>query len=305
MSVVLIPLPGNEDMCRLLAPRIGADISTMETRQFPDGETYVRLDPSIAGRKVVFVCTLDRPDGKFLRLVFACAAARELGAAGLGLVAPYLAYMRQDRPFHPGEAVTARHFARALSPWIDWLVTIDPHLHRIHHLGEVYAARAAVAHAAPAVAGWIGANVADPVLIGPDEESGQWVSDIAGRAGAPFIALRKERLGDRNVKVTIPDLDKWSGRTPVIVDDIISTGQSMVETIAGIRNEFAAKPVCIGVHALFAGNAHADLVAAGAARIVSCNTVAHTTNAIDISGALAGEVTEMLAGLDQGASTRS
>ena len=298
MNRVLIAQPGNEDMCKLLAPLIDADISVLETRQFPDGETYVRLDPSIAGKNVVFLCTLDRPDEKFLRLVFCCAAARDLEAASIGLMAPYLAYMRQDKPFNPGESVTARHFAKTLSPWIDWLVTVDPHLHRIHHLTDVYAARAAVAHAAPAVAGWISANVTDPVLIGPDEESGQWVSDIAGRAGAPFIALRKERLGDRDVKVTIPDLGKWSGRTPVIVDDIISTGQSMVETITGIRNEFAAKPVCIGVHALFAGNAHADLAAAGAGRIVTCNTVGHQTNAIDISATLATKANELLASLD-------
>ena len=298
MNRVLIAQPGNEDMCKLLAPLIGADISVLETRQFPDGETYVRLDPSIAGKNVVFLCTLDRPDEKFLRLLFSCAAARDLGAARVGLIAPYLAYMRQDKPFHPGEAVTAHHFAKTLSAWIDWLVKVDPHLHRIHHLTDVYDAHAAVAHAAPAVAAWIGANVFQPVLIGPDEESGQWVSDIAGRAGAPFVALRKERLGDRNVKVTIPDLDKWSGRTPVIVDDIISTGQSMVETISGIRSEFAEKPVCIGVHGLFAGNAHADLAAAGAGRIVTCNTVLHETNAIDISAPLAASVAEMLTSLD-------
>lgn len=298
MNRVLIALPGNEKMCQLLGHLIGAGVSALETRRFPDGETYVRLDPSIAGKQVIFVCTLDRPDEKFLRLVFSCAAARDLGAASVGLVAPYLAYMRQDKPFHPGEAVTAHHFASTLSPWIDWLVTVDPHLHRIHHLTDVYDARATVAHAAPVVATWIGANVSQPVLIGPDEESGQWISDIAGRAGAPFVALRKERLGDRDVKVTIPDLDKWSGRTPVIVDDIISTGQSMVETISGIRSEFAEKPVCIGVHGLFAGNAHADLAAAGAGRIVTCNTVLHETNAIDISAPLAASVAEMLASLD-------
>jgi ribose-phosphate pyrophosphokinase len=297
MNRVLIALPGNEKLCHLLAPLLGADISPLDTRHFPDGETYVRLDPSVAGKQVIFVCTLDRPDDKFLRLVFSCAAARDLEAASVGLVAPYLAYMRQDKPFHPGEAVTAHHFASTLSPWIDWLVTVDPHLHRIHHLADVYDTRAAVAHAAPAVASWIGTNVPEPVLIGPDEESGQWVRDIAGRAGAPCIALTKQRLGDKEVKVTVPDLDKWSSRTPVIVDDIISTGQSMVETIQGIRNEFAQKPVCIGVHALFAGSALADLVAAGAGRIVSCNTIAHQTNAIDVSKLLAIKTEETLPSL--------
>ncbi|WP_163434697.1 ribose-phosphate pyrophosphokinase-like domain-containing protein, partial [Escherichia coli] len=72
----------------------GAALGRLESRRFPDGETYVRLACNVSGRDVAIVCTLAQPDEQFLRLVFAARAARDLGAATVTLVAPYLAYMR-------------------------------------------------------------------------------------------------------------------------------------------------------------------------------------------------------------------
>ncbi len=139
----------------------------------------------LTGRRVALVCTLDRPDPKLLPLLFAARTASELGDASVGLVAPYLAYMRQDRRFHTGEAVSARLFASILSPQFDWLVTVDPHLHRIHSLAAIYEMATRVLHAAPAIARWIAREVENPVLIGPDGESVQWVSEVARTTGAP------------------------------------------------------------------------------------------------------------------------
>ncbi|WP_164119514.1 ribose-phosphate pyrophosphokinase-like domain-containing protein, partial [Stenotrophomonas maltophilia] len=81
---------------------------------------------------------LAQPNEKILPLIFAAATARELGAARVGLVAPYLAYMRQDRRFNPGEAVTSRQMAHLVSGAFDWMVTVDPHLHRYSDLSEIY-----------------------------------------------------------------------------------------------------------------------------------------------------------------------
>src|SRR5688500_12951138 len=124
---VLIPMPGNEAMAAGLAAALGADVGELETRRFPDDETYLRLKTDVSGRSVAVICTLDRPDDKFLPLAIAAATARDLGAARVGLVAPYLAYMRQDRQFKEGEGITSAHFARLLSSAFDWLVTVDPH----------------------------------------------------------------------------------------------------------------------------------------------------------------------------------
>src|SRR5215510_2622778 len=135
---LVITMPGNEAMTQMLARSLPADIGGIELRSFPDGETYLRFLSDLLRRMLIIVCTLDRPNEKILPLLFAAATARELGAEKVGLVAPYLAYMRQDRRFKPGEAVTSREVARLVSDHFDWLVTVDPHLHRYGSLAEFY-----------------------------------------------------------------------------------------------------------------------------------------------------------------------
>ena len=289
---MLLAFRGDEAAAGALAEHLGADVGTVDVRRFPDGESLVRVLCAVAGREVALFCPLDRPDGKLLPLVFAAGAARDMGARSVGLVAPYLAYMRQDRRFHDGEAVTAWEVARLLAGVFDWLATVDPHLHRIRELRELYPIPCAVAHAAPAVARWIAEHVRMPLLVGPDEESAQWVRAVAGLAGAPSVVLEKVRSGDREVTVSVPDVARWRDHTPVLVDDIISTARTMIATVGHLRRAGLPAPVCIGVHAIFAGDAYQTLVAAGPARVVSCNTVEHPTNAIDVTPVLAAAAWE-------------
>jgi ribose-phosphate pyrophosphokinase len=295
MTPLLFAFPGNERLASVLAPALGAETGQAVLRHFPDGETYWRYETPVAEREIALLCTLDRPDEKALAVLFAAAAARELKAKRVGLIAPYLAYMRQDHRFHPGEAVTSGTFAKIVSGEIDWLVTVDPHLHRRASLDEIYSVPSRALHAAPLIAQWIRDNVQNPLLIGPDRESEQWVAAVARGAEAPHIVLRKVRRGDRDVEVSMPDLAKWHGRTPVLVDDIISTGQTMVVTLKRLKDKGLAAPVCIGVHGVFAGNALHELMQADAARVVTTNTIAHSTNGIDVSSLLAEGVRALIA----------
>ena len=131
----------------------------LEIPTFPDGETYLRFITSPEAASIVSFARSLTPTRRVLPLIFAAATARELGATKVGLVAPYLAYMRQDRRFKPGEAVTSRQVARLLSDAFDWLVTVDPHLHRYSSLADIYNISTYVVHAAPLVSKWIKANV--------------------------------------------------------------------------------------------------------------------------------------------------
>jgi len=284
---LVIPMPGNEALAQSLARRLDLEIGTLEMRHFPDGESYLRYRRAVEGKAVILVCTLDRPDEKFLPLIFAAGAARDLGATEFGLVAPYLAYMRQDRRFEPGEAVTSAYFAKALGRWVDWLVTVDPHLHRRSDLSEIYAIPSAALHAAPLISAWIREHVPNAVLIGPDSESEQWVAAVAKDAGAPFVVLQKTRRGDRDVEVSVPHVARWKTSTPVLVDDIISTGRTMIETVGHLKQAGLPPPVCIGVHGIFAGSALQDLLDAGTERIITCNTIPDATNAIDVTELIA------------------
>ena len=287
MTALLFALPGNEYLAGPLATALAVDVGALTTRRFPDGESYVRLDTSVAGRAVELLCTLARPDERLLPLLFAAATCRELGATRVGLVAPYLAYMRQDRRFQPGEAITSKPFADLLSSAVDWLVTVDPHLHRRGSLAEIYSIPAFVTHAAALVSAWISANVERPLLVGPDAESEQWVQAVAGDAGAPHVVLQKIRRGDRDVEVSVPDVERWRSHTPVLVDDIISTARTMIETVRHLARAGLPRPICVGVHAVFADGAYEQLLAAGAERVVTCNTIAHPSNAIDVVALLA------------------
>lgn len=291
---LLVALRENDPLAKPLAGAVGAEFGRIEVRRFPDGETYLRYDTLPAGRHVIVLRTLDRPDDKFLPLLFAAATARDLAAASVGLVSPYLAYMRQDRRFRPGEAVTSTYFARTLSREIDWLVTVDPHLHRRSALSEIYSVPTVALHAAPLLARWITNAVEKPLLVGPDAESEQWVAAVAQNANAPHLVLQKVRHGDRDVEVSVPEIERWRDHTPVLVDDIVSTARTMIETVGHLTRAGMKPPVCIAVHGLFAGDADEALLKSGASRIVTCNTVPHESNAIDATELLAGGVRAML-----------
>jgi ribose-phosphate pyrophosphokinase len=293
IALLLVALPGNEAMTARLAETLGAEIAPVMFHRFPDEESYLRFDTPVVGRSVALVSTLDRPDTKFLPVAFAAATARDLGAARIGLIAPYLPYMRQDRRFQPGEAVTSAIFAKLISGAVDWLVTIDPHLHRYPALSPLYSIEALSLHAAPLLAEWISRHVSSPLLVGPDSESAQWVSEVATRAGAPFVVLEKHRHGDADVDVLVPDVAKWRRHTPVLIDDIVSTARTMIETLGHLRRACLKPATCVGVHAVFSDGAYEALRQAGPAQIVTTNTIRHESNAIDVSALLCGAISDL------------
>ena len=192
--------------------------------------------------------------------------------------------------------MASAYFARALSAAVDWLVTVDPHLHRRKSLAEIYSVPAVAMHAAPLLAEWIGGAVERPLLIGPDAESSQWVEAVARGAGAPSIVLEKLRRGDRAVDISVPDIERWRDHTPVLVDDIVSTGRTLIETVGHLKRAGLRPPVCVAVHGVFAGDAYEALRAAGAARVITANTIRHDSNAIDVAPLLAEGVRTLTAG---------
>jgi len=290
---IIFAPPGGERLVQALGPALGAKAGVLQHRQFPDGETYLRIESDVAERDVILACSLDRPDVKLLPLLFAADTLHELGARRVGLVAPYLAYMRQDIRFQPGEAVTSRSFAAILSRRLDWLVTVDPHLHRYHALAEIYRIPTQLVHAAPLMASWIKQNIARPVIVGPDLESEQWVAQVAAGADAPFLVCEKQRSGDREVDISIPNAAAFLGRQAVLVDDIASSGRTLAVAARQLVDLGFAPPDCVVVHPLFAGDA-AQVLGKHVARIVSTNTVAHASNAIDLTPAVAEAVRALL-----------
>lgn len=253
-------------------------------KSFPDGESYLRVESPVEGREVLINATLFHPNNWLLDLLFLVDALRSQGAKRIGLLAPYLSYMRQDKIFFSGEALTSKTFANLLSSSFDYLVTVDPHLHRYHDLQEIYSIPTSVIKAAPLIAKWIHDNVQNPFIIGPDGESAQWVLDIA--QGAPSLVLTKTRFEDGHVEIECPQIEDIASKTIILVDDIISSGGTLIQAYSLLKAQGATPPLCIAIHPIFAGNAYEQMMEAGLKNIITCNTIPHPTNAIDVTSLL-------------------
>lgn len=282
-SPLIFDMRKTGNLAETLVQAVNGEMGEMCRRHFPDGESYIRLESTVKDRDVIFTVDLSQPDAKMVPLLFAANTACSLGAKTLGLVAPYLPYMRQDKAFKTGEAVSARYFAQLLSSAFDWMVTVDPHLHRVQTLKSLYLLDPITVSSMPAIVDWVKNHTSDPLIIGPDSESLQWVSSVAKTLVAPYVVARKKRNGDHSVQIDMPNLGKFQDYTPIILDDIISTGTTLIKTVEALGPFGLAPPVCLTVHALMQEEVESKLLKVGVTQIISTNSVPHKTNKIDIS----------------------
>lgn len=261
------------------------DLAQVERHRFPDGEIKLRL-PGHLPVKVVVLRTLNDPNEKLIELLLTAQTARQLGAMHLTLVAPYLAYMRQDIAFHPGEAVSQRIVGRFLAEQFNAVITVDPHLHRVATLQEaVPVANAIVLSGAPLLSDLIASRRQRPLLVGPDEESLQWVAMAAARHGLDYAVCRKVRHGDRAVHVALPDC-AVAGRQIVLFDDVASTGHTVAQAARLLLSAEAVSVDVAVTHALFAGDALEVMRDAGVGEVWSTDCIHHPSNAISMAASI-------------------
>ncbi|MYM62291.1 ribose-phosphate diphosphokinase [Pseudomaricurvus sp. HS19] len=280
-----------------LAQALAVPCLSYECHRFPDQELRLTLplqDSAALPATVVLYRSLDRPNDKLVELLLIARHLRRLGARQLILVAPYLAYMRQDIAFHSGEIVSQTIVGQFLAELFDGVITVDPHLHRIERLEQAIPLSAAVfVSGAPRLADLIRDNLQQPLLIGPDAESRQWVESAAVRIGADFGVCQKVRRGDRDVTVELPDLPV-NGRQVVVLDDVASSGHTLAQATRALLNAGAATVDVAVTHALFAGDAVELLKQAGVGNIWSTDTIIHDSNAISMAPLLAEALTPLL-----------
>ncbi|MFI2812731.1 ribose-phosphate diphosphokinase [Microbulbifer sp. JSM ZJ756] len=296
MKPLLFALEEGLPLAAPLCAQLGTEPAQLARRRFPDGETYLRVDTPPKNRDCIILANLCDPDPGYLALVFLAATLRELGAATIGLVAPYLSYMRQDRRFREGEAITSRVFAREISARVDWLVTVDPHLHRYDHLDEIYSIPAFALSAVSTIGDWVQQQESSYLLVGPDSESRQWVSTLAGQTGLPFVVCEKTRTGDRAVSVEVPDVSGYRNRPALLVDDVISSGHTLMETAAALQHAGIDQIHCAAVHGIFAGDCEAQLQASGIHQLYTSNSIPGPHCTFDLAPVIAGPLHELLAG---------
>jgi ribose-phosphate pyrophosphokinase len=260
---------------------------------FPDGEIRVTVGP--AERTTIIYASLDQPNDKLIALLFAAEALRRDGCNRLVLLAPYLCYVRQDTAFHAGEAISQRVVGRLLAGIVDRVITVDTHLHRTPDIAMVFPGiRAENLSATPAIADALRDLDPATLVIGPDAESRRWVGDLAARLGLTCAVAKKARHGDRSVEIGFADPGLIAGRPALLVDDIVSSGGTLIACARALAAAGAAAIDAVVTHALFPSDMIREFASAGIRSIRSTYSVPHPTNAIVLddlfAAALRGEI---------------
>ncbi len=284
MTVLAFPESGPQ--ARALAQQLDLTCQDIQVHVFPDRESLLHLPASLP-EQVILVRSLDDPNAKLIELMLAAQTARRLGVQRIVLVAPYLCYMRQDMEFTPGQAVSQPIIGRFLAQHCDALVTVDPHLHRVSRLQEAVPVRQAIAlSAAPLIGHFIAGQCQQPLLVGPDEESLQWVRQAAQQIGCDYVVAHKIREGDTRVRVQLPEY-AYAGRHAVLLDDMVSTGHTLMRTAERLRERGVTRIDAACTHALFDADTERQLHEAGIERLWSSDSIAHPSNRIPLQELLA------------------
>jgi ribose-phosphate pyrophosphokinase len=290
----VLGFPDYEAPTRRLAAALNLPFGLIDIHHFPDLESKVTLPEPIA-EHVILCRSLNTPNDKLIELILASDTARKLGAREITLVAPYLCYMRQDKAFHPGEAISQKIIGKLLAEHINALITVDPHLHRVHRLDEAIPLKHSMTlHATGPMASFLAQEIPDAFLIGPDWESRQWVSEIADQNHLDYVIASKTRRSDHDVSIQLPEAD-YRDRNIVLVDDIASSGYTLEMTARALAEYQPASIRVVITHALIDDSACTRLTQAGIDQIWSTDSILHPTNHIPLADLLADGVNQLLA----------
>ena len=289
MKAAIYSFPNNHNQAQHIADTLNIAYREIKVHRFPDKESLVTL-PAKEHEHVIFFLSLDYPNNKLIELLFACKTARQQGIKRISLVAPYLCYMRQDKSFHVEEAVSQRIIGQWLGELVDDLITVDPHLHRTGSLDEVIPDTNNIVLSATQLLGDFIASLQQKVhLLGPDDESLQWVKQVAQICGASYSVASKTRHDDTHVEVELPEFD-YKDQYVILIDDVISTGNTVAQAAIKLYAAGASQVDVLVTHALFTKEAMQTLEQAKIKNTWSSDSISHQSNQISVTGLLAESI---------------
>lgn len=256
--------------------QLGEKLAEMEIKKFPDGEKYVRV--LSRGEEATVVQSMYRPqDENVVEALLIGDALRERGFRRLRLIVPYLAYSRQDRVTKEGEAISVRAVMRALGVYYDELYVVD--LHNPETL-RFFPGKAVNVSPARAIADYFRDKLGDGIVLAPDKGALGRARAVAEKLGLEYSHFEKRRMSPTEVEMRPVEIEV-EGKNVLIVDDIISTGGTMVKA-ASILKEMGAGRIFVGVtHGVFSEGA-IERVSSAVDELAVTNTIPTPVSRISI-----------------------
>jgi len=278
-----------------VAQNLGAPNVILNTKKFPDGEKYVRIPYPVKGEDVAVIqSTGRRPDEYLMEYFLIADTLRDLGARKVFAVIPYFAYARQDKCFNPGEALSFETIAKMIEKvGTSEVYTIDIHLHRVTHVSKLFTIPAYNLTAVPLLAEYIQKNfdLVKPMIVGPDEEAGQWAKTASKVLGISYDVLEKRRLGPDKVEIK-PRTLAVANRDVIIIDDIISTGGTIIEAVSAVKKEGARRVIVACTHPILVNNALEKIYETGADHVIGTDTLPTPISYVSVAPVIADAIKE-------------
>ena len=282
--MIIIGGSSSTGLAKEVADLVGCRYIEAESTRFPDGECYTRIEAESLDDDVAIIQNT-YPDGNVMEMFLLQDIVRGMGAKSVTLVIPYFGYARQDRLFKPGEPESAKVMCNLLDRVCDRVITIDIHKEAV--LDHFSCAHCDL-KAAAAIAQYFGDKGIDLVLS-PDIGAAGRAKDVGDRMGLPYDHLEKTRLSGTEVRIKPATMD-CTGKSVLIVDDMISTGGTIIAAAQALRDAGATSVSVACTHGVFVNNALDRLTQSALDKVLCCNTLDNDAALISVAGLIADEL---------------
>ncbi|PUA31055.1 MAG: hypothetical protein B9J98_07950 [Candidatus Terraquivivens tikiterensis] len=287
VKMKLVPGPASMELAMKVSSILGLKLTELEHKVFPDGESYFRYAESVKDEEVViFQGTHPPQDKHIVQLCLLSSGAKDLGAKKVTAVIPYLAYAKQDKRFKEGEVVSIDAVLSILrQSGVDKILTVNVHAPWVIGrspipIENVDAIGALATHIAQMC-------LERPIILAPGKKGEEMCTVAANVLGAEYSTIKTKR--DVNTGAVEISLEGVSveDRDVVVIDDMISTGGTMVKSVRALRSAGARRIVVGCVHAIMVDKADEKILSSGAEAIVATDTVPNKYAFVSVAGLLA------------------
>ena len=286
-KISVISGKSSEDLARKLSRRIKANLVRSEVKIFPDGESKITLSGNISKRKSIVVQSIYPPvDTNLVQALSLISKAKEISSEVIAVI-PYMGYARQDREFLPGEIITMKVLAKLFKGvGASKIIAVD--IHNIMSLKHFTIKSKNVTAIPDLVKYFKKLSLKNPLVVSPDQGGKDRAEEFAKEFESEYISLEKKR--DRKtgkVEIKTRNTDKVVGRDLILVDDMISTGGSIIKATQFLKKQKCKRVYVACTHALLMNNAEKKIRKAGVTKIISTNTIPGKTSVVDVSNTIA------------------